>query len=671
MSALIKVNPTIDENQLQQLGAIVGTKAGDIWTVRIPETQMMAFTQIAGIDFIDLDSKIHPLMDSVRYVSGIDSVHRGFDMPMLSGKGVVVGILDGDFDYTHPTFYDTSYSTLRLKRVWDQRISGVPPAGYSYGAELKDTLSMLQKQSSNTTGDHGMTVSSIAAGSGYGSGNNRQFRGIAYDSDIVLVEFNADTNEFGFFTYATMIDGLAYIFNYAESVGKPAVINVSIGSQGGPHDGTSLFCRACDNLAGQGKIIVFAAGNEGLLRQHLQKSFTGSDTILSTIVPTEEGDDVDLWGDAGKSYCVEVGLFSNGIKGAKTQTICIDNIYRVIPLIGKDNDTCLVSIVSEINALNNKPHISIRLKQKSNDSIYVTAKATEGTVHLWRGWDFIGNGSWASEGDARYSVGEFACTKSSITVGAYSSRTTVKNIQNQTWTIQTSQVKTRGDIALFSSIGPTMDGRMKPDITAPGSLIGSATNSFSPQFKPGGSIYFATVTRYFSPRTNRNYYYAMTQGTSVAAPVVTGAVALMLQVNPDLTVDDIRNILIATAIKDSFTTPNPNPAIWGAGKLNVYGAVKSTISSYGKVPVPKEGEIRVYPNPSNDVFSMVFESESPGYFMVEISNVLGQTIKSEPWQLKKGVNQLSISLSGNEKGTYFISFTGQGGQMVKKVILGY
>ncbi|MFA7380216.1 MAG: S8/S53 family peptidase [Bacteroidia bacterium] len=673
LSTLIKVNNKVDEKQIEQLGAIVGTKAGDIWTVRVPEDRMIAFTRIAGIDFIELDRVVHALMDSARYFTGIDSAHLGIGVPLLGGKGVVVGILDRGFDYTHPAFYDTSYSRLRIQRVWNQRSAGTPPAGFSYGEELTDTTTILQKRFSTTTNDHGTSVGSVAAGSGYGSANNRQFRGVAYDCDIVLVESNADTTEFAVFTYGTMIDGFNYIFNYAESVGKPAVINVSLGGSDGPHDGTSLFGRACDNMVGPGKIIVFAAGNDGNIPIHLQKTFTLSDTSISTIINlVSDWDDLELWGDTGKSYCIEIGLFSNGVKGAKTGTICIDNMFRYVPLIGTDLDTTYVSIGSEINVLNNKPHISMRLKHNSKDSIYLTVKGTEGTAHLWIYGEFKGNGTWATEGDSHFSVGEYACSKSCIAVGAYSTRTSWKNLQNQVIPVPVEVTRARGDIATFSSLGPTMDGRMKPEITAPGSMIGCATNSFSPTYRPGsgGLYYFCTVTKYTSPRNNRNYYYSMTQGTSVAAPVVAGAVALLLQINPTLTVDRIRQILTATAIRDSFTTQNPDPDMWGAGKLNVYGAVKATILSAGTTTAPKSDvDVTVYPNPNNGQFMITYKAEQAGFYLVEISNTAGQTLHQQSWELKNGVNTLSVDLQKYGKGIYFLTVTGRGGQVVKRIAI--
>ncbi|MBL0323328.1 MAG: S8 family serine peptidase [Ignavibacteria bacterium] len=128
-------------------------------------------------------------MDSARFYANVDSVSRGIGLNLpYTGKGVVVGISDNGFDYTHPAFYDTTYSYSRIKRVWNQGISGTPPAGYTYGAEFADTTSILNQAYDDTLqGSHGIMVASIAAGSGLGSPNGRLHRGVAYEADLVMV----------------------------------------------------------------------------------------------------------------------------------------------------------------------------------------------------------------------------------------------------------------------------------------------------------------------------------------------------------------------------------------------------------------------------------------------------------------------------------------------------
>ena len=185
LSAFIKVSKTIDQALLNKLGVIVGTKAGDIWTVQIPKERVVAFTRLPGIEYIELDRPVRQQMDSARYYTHVDSVTKGIGLSMpFTGKGVVVGISDNGFDYTHPAFFDTANSTSRIKRVWIQSLTGTPPAGYSYGAEFIDTTSILnQKYDDPKQGSHGNMVASIAAGSGMGSKSNSLYRGVAYEAD--------------------------------------------------------------------------------------------------------------------------------------------------------------------------------------------------------------------------------------------------------------------------------------------------------------------------------------------------------------------------------------------------------------------------------------------------------------------------------------------------------
>src|SRR5205085_11712337 len=136
ISTIIKVNDDVNEASIKNLGAYIGTKAGNIWTVQVPVKQMQQFSNLEGIDFIEMDQPLKKQMDSARYATHVDSVHNGIDLPSaLSGRGVVVGIIDEGFDYTHPAFYDTTGTMLRIKRVWDQTATGTPPAGFSYGNE--------------------------------------------------------------------------------------------------------------------------------------------------------------------------------------------------------------------------------------------------------------------------------------------------------------------------------------------------------------------------------------------------------------------------------------------------------------------------------------------------------------------------------------------------------
>ena len=144
-----------------------------------------------------------------------------------------------------------------MKQVWEMESLGIPPTGYSYGHELTDPNQIQLNGTDNPEQTHGTGVCGIAAGSGYGSSDmNRRCRGVAYESDLVFVGVRRDSLENQWLTggFADFIDGISYIFNYAQTVSKPAVVNISWGAHSGPHDGSNLFNQACNQLSGPGRV---------------------------------------------------------------------------------------------------------------------------------------------------------------------------------------------------------------------------------------------------------------------------------------------------------------------------------------------------------------------------------------------------------------------------------
>ena len=599
------------------------------------------------------------------------------DMPLI-GQGVVVGIIDGGFDYTHPTFYDTTYSKLRIARAWIQDLPGTPPLGFNYGSEFKDTVSLLQKKyDHDDRGSHGTSVSSVAAGSGIGSPNIKLDRGIAYESELVLVSTPQTYKDWREMNMTTIIDGINYIFSYAQSVNKPAVINISMGSLLGARDGGSLFAQSCDKLVGPGKILVFCAMNEGNTKKHIGKSFTSSDTVLHTLVPIDvynNGDRrnyIDAWGDSLQSFCLQFGMYANGIVKNKSIVYCMENSTQKFFVIGSDNDTCYITLSTKELEYNMKPHATIDIFSKSNDTLTISVFAKNTNVHMWQeyfdeSWansfgSFLGNDTWATEGDDNYTIGEMGCTKSAITVGASVSGVFWKDLENNFYL----NYQKHGMLATYSSKGPTLDQRLKPDITAPGGILFCASNSYDTMLDP-----FFLVSQYISPKNGRVYSYEATEGTSFASPMVAGIIALMLQINPNLEPEQIKTIIQKTAIKDGFTTLTPVPTKWGSGKINAYAALKETISLAGGITLSNnEDAISIFPNPSKGNLTLSYDSQSSGYFCVEVSDTLGHIVQAKIWQLTKGSNQLEINIIKNNRSPYMISIIGQGGQNKRKVIL--
>jgi minor extracellular serine protease Vpr len=479
-------------SSFEALGVTVGTKAGNIWTVQIPAENVKAFTQLNTIEYIELDEPISLNLDSVVRTTRADSVHGGINLAMpFTGKDVVVGVVDIGFDYTHPTLYDSLGNTYRVKRVWEQRKSGTPPTSYSYGNEIVDSLSMFAAQTDNSTNTHGMHVVGITSGSGRKSNatSNHKFQGMAFESDIVFVGITPDSSEWKNTGVSSIVDGINYVYQYAATVGKPAVVNLSWGPPLGPKDGTSLFSQAVDALTGAGKLFVCSAGNNGDVNLHINKTFTVTDTTVSTFVGfasylNTKNTWVDVWGQSGQSFCAKVSLY-NGVETATTGFVCLDNQLHRYYLIGANNDTCYVDIVTASSEFNGKPRIIFEFRQPSERQYLLNVQGSNGTINIWNGYvressgyygELTTNGrSWATAGDNNQTTSDFVATHSAISVGAYSSRINFKNISNsnQSYSSYTSLKK----LVPFSSHGPTADNRIVPDITAPGLAVISSVSS--------------------------------------------------------------------------------------------------------------------------------------------------------------------------------------------------
>lgn len=669
LSALIKVSPTMNDALLNALNVHVGTKAGNIWTVQIPENKFNDFIAVKGIEYIQLDEAIHPNLDMARKTTRVDSVHKGIALPMAyTGKNVVVGILDVGIDYTHPAFYDTLGNKFRIKKVWEQKSTGTPPTGFSYGKELTDSLSIVSDSTDNVLQTHGTHVAGIAAGSGNGSQTPGKYRGVAYESDLVMVGITPASSQWTSAGMSDIIDGMNYVYTYAASVGKPAVVNLSWGCTVGPHDGSSLFSQACDNLTGAGKIFVVSAGNNGTNNVHVKKSFLTTDTILKTVVSfstylPEKKTWLDVWGDVSKLFEVKLSLYNATTLSSETRFFKLNGSTLDTFIVGAVSDTCYFKITLIASDYNLKPHALIDVYSKTANNLCLTIKATSGTVHAWEGYvkessgyygGFITGGlTGATVGNVDYTIGEMACTNSAITVGAYASKVSYTDLAGSSWSYN-SYVNVN-KIVPFSSHGPTVDNRTKPEITAPGLTIGSSVSSYDTSFTATGSSKTSVVRTFTSSLNGRSYYYGELSGTSMSSPMTTGIVALLLQVNPLLTPTQIKAILTQTAIKDALTTATPNPVLWGAGKINAYQAVKLALLQTGiNTKYTSFGsDIELYPNPSNGHFRIEKMGITNDPITIEVRNTSGMLVYTKANMIMNEQQQLDITLPELAAGVYF------------------
>ena len=592
VQAFVRMAPGYSVADLVAYGVKTKYGRGNTLHVQIPVNQFIALSESGKCSLIDVGTKGRPTLDSARIVMGINDVYNGTNLPHgYDGTGVIVGVIDMGFEYGHPAFYDSTGTTLRIKRVWQQGDSnGTAPTTFGYGSEYTSQSAILNVARSTASETHGTHVAGIAAGCGGNTAAMRKYRGMAPNADIVLVSSTLTT--------AAIYDAIEYIQEYALSVGKPCVINMSIGNHSGPHDGTSNFDIACDSLLSDYPnklILVGAAGNEGEDKLHLDKTFTASDTILYSFLDfngSSAGSTIiDIWGDDTTTrFMAGIGIFdttTNRFNDASNYYYSWVNSYANFNLTDSDNQTFYCRVYQDgTNTNNGKNNIAFIVNANNQthnrQKIILVVKAYAGNkINAWTSdGTFIDcNYNQVTEGNTNSTVGEIGGTGHSIiSVGSYSTRKTWTSTSGRqaNWTYVT-----KGDISYFSSHGPTADNRAKPDITAPGEWIIAPVNRFYSSYIRSNYVVDAILFG------NNMEYYAAMQGTSMATPMVTGIMALWMQQDTALSFDSAMVKLRRSAITDSYTgtIPAAGSNIWGKGKINPMGGLPYTAPSTFTVTV--------------------------------------------------------------------------------------
>lgn len=690
--AIIKVSdPAKAAAGLSRLGIHVNTKAGTVWTIKVPEDLIGALVKTEGIAYIQLDEPVKPNLNIVRTNTRTDSVYQGLNLPAsYSGKGVIVGVIDFGFDYQHPACYDTLGSRYRIKRIWELNSNGTPPQGYNYGHEITDTVQMKARGTDNAEQTHGAMVAGVAAGSGFGSTGHNRYRGIAYDADLVFVGVRRDSIGEQWLTggFSDFLDGISYIFRYASSVNKPCVVNISWGSQSGPHDGSTLFNEACDNLSDAGKIIVMSAGNDGQEKIHLSKTFTPSDTLLETFldfVPASyKRTWIDAWGDTGMTFCAEVSLFSNGVETASSGFFCIDNqVHDTFLLNTLSGDSCTLQFITSAAEYNGKPRLTINLFNHTPDTVLVRIKSTDGRVHLWNEYYYYGytNGyisdfssfgyPFATEGNTESTTSDMGSAASVLLVGAHISKKNWRSISGDFLGYGSTYIV--NNIAPFSSRGPLTNGQSKPDFTAPGLTMATSSNSFETRYSASGSRSSYVVSSYTDPASNRTFYYAEFTGTSASAPVASGIIALMLEANPTMSPSQVKTIIRQTAITDTYTgtIPPGGDNTWGYGKINAYAAVKRATQETGLYSFSGSRlDAVLFPNPNKGRFTIDYTALKNEALSVEVYDTRGvQVIRHPGLGVSAGHYLIPLDISAFGKGLYFIRISnGEGSAVIRTLV---
>lgn len=527
-------------------------------TARIPVDRL---EQVRRTPFVISLKPGTPLKPTLK--ATVEEIHSRLDLlpPTQKGnqgEGVIVGIVDYGCDFAHPSFRKADFST-RLLAIWNQ--GGAPnsdsPFGYGREYSQAEINQALQNPEPHMRlgydvprSSHGTHVMDIAAGNS----------GVAPKADLIFVEIRAkepteptEILQWNFGNSVQLIEAIRYIFDKAGD--RPCVVNFSLGTNGGPHDGSNLVEQAIDIMLSQqpNRAAVIAAGNAYEDGIHAagnvpQAGFVDLQWELKEFDFT--GNELEVWYKAGDQFRLEVispdGASVASLDQGENGTLSSDHGNPLMFLAHRkqdpnNGDNVIDIFIYPTEAPRGKWTIRLHGLQ-----------ITDGAFHAWIERDDIGQTRFVPPHDNAYTLGSLSCGHKTIAVGSYDAH------------------KSDTPLSSFSSAGPTRDGRQKPEISAPGQDV------------------IAAQSRSINGVTRKS-------GTSMAAPAVTGTIALILAEakakGVHLTIDQIRDLLSKTARKTSPDHTNDWHPRFGQGRVDAAACVslvqpqsEHTVKQYQSTP---------------------------------------------------------------------------------------
>ncbi len=623
VDAFIGIGDARAVSKLQDLGVMINSLFDGFVTAQIPVDRLAQVSVMPGVTDVQISRRVKLCTDSTMSVTHAGMVMNGlsYGLPCnYDGTGVIVGVIDMGFDFQHRAFRSNQDPTkTRIVRVYHTLDNTGHKAKYNNNIVLPGSVFMGNEIYSLTTdkngNTHGTHTASIAAGShvmGYG--------GMAPESDIVMCAVSSIE---GSVSEVEIANCIRYIDSYADSVGQPCVITLSVSTSNGQHDISSYFNKVVGQIMGPGRILVVAAGNSAGNKPYAHhkaspmsplnlmfkcKNSLGGDStyyygsVLADIwmrspstnfyykfhiLDTSSGDIV--W--ESDEFNVGTTVYASALSGyygyysaadttgyikAETSYVSSGKKYRleihVRNLISKKYTT-----VGGVKVSRYAIGVSVYPRRSILCDIDAWCCNSSARFGIYPGSVTTMNGSSQSDFYAAPSdsccIGTYAIGDSTISVGAYSARNSYYSLSQGR--VVTDYSFTVGSIAPFSGYqakGAGPSGEPLPNICAPGTCVVAAGSRYS---------YF-TSSPYTVMRSEGSYWGIM-NGTSMAAPTVAGIIAQWLQANPALSVADVKNVISQTAIRDHYTFvkrdqfgPNGKIDAW-AGLMLVLKMMDATI----------------------------------------------------------------------------------------------
>ncbi|MEP0263696.1 S8 family peptidase [Dokdonia sp.] len=593
----------------------------------------------------------------------LDDVYTQYD---LNGEAVLVIMLDRGIDYRHPDFIDENGNT-RIAYIYDM----IDPTGASdpenpYGVgtiftqdQINTSLDTGGDPLSTDRGGHGTATTGIIAGDGSGT-TSGEFQGVAPNATIISIKivldgfpaFGDQPAQQGFYNPAYIPIALAFAADKIQELNLPSVTLMNIGSIGGPTDGTSLLCRSIDDFVALGNTFVCGVGDDGGSDNAASGDITQGQSVDIEIQKGEAGNlRFDMWYSESDRFTVSLerpdGTIEGPFAAPANASTAVDQTLGDISMFHRGAD------VEFFGATSNRRELLIDFSGAigTYKVILEGTQVNDGNFKASLNPALYSNeNKFLSFVTAGASINDFASANSLITPGDYVVQNDWTDI-NGVFRDITGQGET-GELWIGSSEGPTQDGRLGIDFVAPGEVCHApyAANTFYESFS-------------FNILQNSNGLYGIQNAVSASAPLSTGVIALMLEVNPELTPNQIRDILRDTSRADSFTGSVPNNT-WGYGKLDALAAIDATFETLALEDNTVNISPHLFPNPTQGDIRIDLGKTYPEIDLT-VTNILGQFISLEQFV---NTNTLDLTIKGSS-GIYFVSIVDpQGMHTTLKVI---
>ncbi len=673
----------------RELGGTYRFGCGDVSSIEIAVSAipgLLANERILRIEYHP--EKGHLMNDQMVINNHVMEVHQGsgnLPRPFL-GDSVIIGFLDTGIDIDHPDFKNPDGSS-RILYIWDQFSALGPntPAQYGYGQEW-DRNDIEQGNCPHVDpwwkNSHGSDVAGTAAGNG-SSVNN--YGGVAPHAEIIMVAIDEGEN---FLT--RVADAIDYIFKKATSEGKPCIINTSVGTYFGSHDGLDLTSRIIENELEQanGRAVVAAAGNGGNYPYHLSYP-VGSDTNFTWFAyhPNLHAVYYQVWADEADFNQIQFSIgvddpsdfkhrgetkFYNLINDLhmddSTSGFIKDSIYRYQNRLG------LIEIYVEKSF--GRYGIDVVIYPDSTAYYWSFRASGSGQFDIWSAAPVTGTSNMVVAGlpssvilpemsfyklpDYKKNiVSSWQCSDKVLTVGNYNNRSSYIDYNGN---VQLSAEPFQ-ELASSSSHGPTRDGRIKPDLCA----TGNGTIS------TGAHNYMSILIQADPTKVAPGGMHRINGGTSLASPVAAGIAALFFQRYPDANYSMMIEAMKLGCFSDTHTGNNLPNNSWGYGKVNAYNTLTTTLgctdvlaSNYNPTASIDDGSCQyltgmqslgkrkafVYPNPVADKLFISMAEMSNKDIRTDIVDLRGNIVIQRYLLKNTSLNIIDVSMLPS--GTYFL-----------------